>query len=176
MNWLVVASVLILIYILWFGYLISRKRYTRSLLFLALAQLPYLLINLVAPFRGAFDSSYAGYSMGWIVLPKGFVVTLVIGFIVIACLFIASRALQGRMNGIWIFSFLLNLALLILIAIPVLVEIIVDISQFTVELGEYLKISGIWVALLIFIVFVIPTLYACIYSGSKSFKKQLNLN
>ena len=64
MNWLYIGLPLLLIYFGWFGYLLFKRKYHRSSLIFGLAHIPYLLINLVAPFRGILDQDYAGYSIG----------------------------------------------------------------------------------------------------------------
>jgi len=109
--------------------------------------------------------------MGWVVLPKGVLVPIVVGSIVIFSLILASRALMNKMNGLWTFAFIFDLALSVLIALPLLLNVITDISAFTIELGEYLSISGVWVALLIFAMFTLPTFYACFYSGKNVLRR-----
>lgn len=176
MNWLLVALPLAVFYLIWFGYLLFKRNYTNALLFFALAHIPYLLINLVAPFRGIFDPNYVGYSFGWIQLPKGIFVLLVVGGIVISCFVLASKALSNKMNkSLWVYAFLFDLVLCVFAAFPVLLDVMSNISEFTVELGEYLKVSGIWVALLVFLVLVWPVGYACYLSGKNLFapKKQM---
>ncbi len=171
MNWLIIAFPLAGIYIIWFGYLLFKKKYTKPMLYFALAHLPYLFVNLVAPFRGVLDPNYAGYSIGWIVLPKGISVLLVVGLIVVLCLVLASRSLMDKMKGWWIYAFIFDLFLSIFVALPILLDVLADISAFTLELGEYLKISGYWVALLIFILFSGPTFYACYFAGKNVIQK-----
>ncbi len=133
----------------------------------AWAHLPYLLVNLVAPFRGILDPDYAGYSLGLIQLPKGIAVTLIVGFLVLICLFLMSRALMDRMNGLWTLAFLLDLLLVILVAAPLLIDILGNMDAFRVELGEDMQFSGFLVALLVFVVFTLPTGWACYTAARK---------
>lgn len=168
MNWLLIGLPLAGFYLVWFGFLLYKRKYNKPLLYFALAQLPYLLLNVVAPFRGAFDAEYAGYTMGWIQLPKGMIVPLVVGAIVISCFLLATKALSNKMNMKWWgFAFVVNLLLSIFAAFPVFLDVITNLSDFRLELGEYLQISGVWVALVIFLILVLPTFYACFLSGKK---------
>ena len=173
MNWLLIGLPLAGFYLIWFGILLYKRKYTRQLLYFALAQIPYLMINLVAPFRGVFDSNYAGYSMGWIQLPKGIIVTLVIGGIAVSCFLLATRALNNKMDSRWWgYAFAVNLLLSVFAAFPVFLDVVTNLSDFRVELGEYLQISGMWVALIIFLILVLPTFYASFLAGKKLFTAQ----
>jgi hypothetical protein len=168
MNWVYVGLSLAIIYLAWFTFIISKKKYDKYLLIVGLAHIPYLLVNLVAPFRGAFDANYAGYSFGWIVIPaEGPWVTLVIGFIVISSLIIASKAILNDMNKLWLWAFAFDLMLSVMIAFPVLLEVVTNPLEFTIELGEYLTISGFAVALLVFVLFSGPTFFSTLYLGKK---------
>lgn len=160
MNWLIVGLPLAAFYIIWFAYLIFKRNYDKQMLFFALAHLPYLFLNVVAPFRGILDADYAGYNIGLLSIPQGILVPLVVGPIVVLSFIIATKALQRKMEKWWKTALLLNLALLITIALPVLVEIIVNSGEYRIELGEYLQVSGPFVALFIFMILPGPTLYA----------------
>jgi hypothetical protein len=160
MNWLFVGLPLAGFYIVWFGYLIYKRNYTRQLLLFALAHLPYLFLNVVAPFRGIFDSEYAGYNIGLLSVPQGILVPLVVGTIVVLSFIITTKSLKGKMEKWWTVALIFDLSLLITIAFPVLVDILSNISEFRLELGEYLQVSGWFVALIIFVLLPGPTLYA----------------
>lgn len=168
MNWLFVGIPLAGLYLLWFAYLLIRRRYDSALLLYALAHLHYLFVNVVAPFRGAIDPGYAGYNFGWLHIPAGPLVPLIVGSIVILSLITASRALLNRMQGWWKLAFGLDLFLSVMIALPVLLDVLGNMSDYRLELGEYLQISGVFVALLILLLFTGPTLYACYYAARKA--------
>ena len=167
MNWLYVGLPLAFLYLIWFGWLLRKKKYNRSLLIIALAHFPYLIANLVAPFRGFFDSGYAGYQFGLIKSPAGIWVTIITGMIVIGSFFIATRSLKNQMEKLWTFTFLFDLFLLITMAGPMFFDIVFDPTGSNIQLGEYLTISGIWVALITFFLFAGPTLYSVITSAKK---------
>ncbi len=169
MNWLHFAYILCGLYVVWFGFILLKKKFTRPLLLFGIAHVPYLLINLVAPFRGIMDPNYAGYSFGLLDLPQGPLVPLVVGSIVIACLAIVSKAWLNQMERLWKFSFLVDLALTILIAGPVFIGILLDLDGASIQLGEFLTLSGYVVALIILGLFSGPTFYACYYSWKKAF-------
>lgn len=164
-----VALPLLTFYLIWFGVHIRRKKYDKALLAFALAHFPYLLVNMVAPFRGFFDSDYSGYNFGWISLPKGFIVTLVSGGIVLACFVLATKALKNEMSRWWRLAFPVDLCLLVFIGIPVLLEIVVDPAASRIELGEYLQLSGWVVAVVILGLFTGPTLFASWYAARRAF-------
>lgn len=167
MNWLYIGLPLAFFYLIWFGWLIRKKAYTRPLLIIAIAHFPYLLANLVAPFRGLFDTGYAGYQFGLIKIPAGVWVTLITGLIVIISFLIATRSLKNQMDKFWIVTFFFDLALLITMAGPMFLEILFDPTGSNIQLGEYLTISGIWVALITFFLFAGPTLYAVITAAKR---------
>ena len=168
MNWLFIGLPLAGLYLAGLVYLLLKKKYNRPLLFFALAHLPYLFVNLVAPFRGLFDPNYAGYAFGWLQLPKGIWVTVVVGAMVLGCLVLISRALLDNMKGLWTFAFVFDGLLSILIALPIFLDVAGNLADFRVELGEYLQISGVWVALLVLGIFTVPTFYACYWAGKKA--------
>ena len=171
MNWLYVGLPLAAFYIVWFAVMLFKRRYTRTLLLIGLAHIPYLLINLVAPFRGWIDAKYAGYHMGWLHLPKGPVVTLVIGFIVVGSFIITSRAFTNKMEGIWKFAFINDLFLTVMVALPVFLEVVMDPVGSKIMLGEYLTISGWVVALILFVLFSGPTFYSTWVTGKHVYQK-----
>ncbi|SNT19074.1 hypothetical protein SAMN05421640_2757 [Ekhidna lutea] len=167
MNWLFIGLALAFCHLIWFGWLISQKNYNRQLLIVAIAHFPYLLANLVAPFRGFFDSEYAGYQFGLIKIPAGIWVTIITGFIVVGSFLIASKALKNQMERLWIFTFLFDLGLLITMAGPMFFGILFNPTASNIQLGEYMTISGIWVALITFFLFAGPTLYSITTSAKK---------
>ena len=168
MNWLHFGLILLGLYIIWFTRLLLKKKFNKQGLLFGLVHLPYLLINLVAPFRGFMDSDYRGYSMGLLDLPQGPLVPLIVGSIVISCLLIMSKSFLDQMKkGWWTFALLVDLALTILIAAPILIGILIQPSEASIQLGEYLTISGYLVALLVLAIFSGPTFYACYISGKK---------
>lgn len=173
MNWLYVGLPLALVYVVWFTYILTKRKYNKYLLVVALAHIPYLLINLVAPFRGMVDSNYVGYSFGWLHLPKGPWVTIVTGLMVISCLVIASRALFNQMSKLWLFTFVFDLTLSVLIAFPVFYDILIDPMASRIQLGEYLNVSGLVVAAFYFFLFSGPTFFATYYSGKQLWNKYL---
>ena len=172
MNWLWVAYPIAFFYVIWFGRLLYKKDYTKPLLFFALAHFPYLLINLVAPIRGVLDPNYAGFSFGWIVLSPGILVTIIVGSIVIGCFIIATKALQNNMKGFWVFALIFDSILTIMIALPVLINVLTDLQGNRIELGEYLQLSGLIVAAILFVLFSGPTFYAN-YLAAKEFRSEM---
>ena len=156
-----------LIYVVWYWYLINKKQFTRPLLIIAIAHLPYLFLNVVAPFRGVLDPNYGHYVSGLIFIPQGITVTLVSGTIAICSLVIATRALKNNMDGKWGFTLGLDLILGCLIAFPSTIELIRDLEGSKLQLGEYLLITGPWLVLIVLCLFTLPTLYSILYSGKK---------
>ncbi len=172
MTWLHFGYALLGLYMIWFTILLFKKKFSRALLLFGIAHIPYLLINLVAPFRGIMDPDYAGYSFGLLNLPQGPLVPLVVGSIVVSCLVIVSKAWLDQMEKLWKFSFVVDLFLTIAIAGPVFIGILIDPADASIQLGEFLTISGYVVALIILGIFSGPTFYACFYSWKKAFRSQ----
>ena len=160
MNWLIIGLPLAVFYLTWFGYLIYKNKPQKSLVVFALAHSPYLILNLVAPFRGIMDANYAGYSMGLIQLPPGIWVTIVVGAIVVMSFLVMTKALQNKMAKWWIVTVIFDLLILIAIAGPVLLDTLTNMEDYRLELGEYLQLSGWVVALFIISIIPGPMLYA----------------
>lgn len=171
MNWLHFAYVLFGLYVIWFGYVLTKKQFNRALLLFGIAHVPYLLINLVAPFRGIMDPDYAGYSFGLWNLPQGPLVPLVVGTIVISCILIITKSWLNQMEKMWKLTFAVDLLLTITIAAPILIGILIDPDGARIQLGEFLTLSGYVVALIILLVFSGPTFYACYFSAKMALKK-----
>ena len=146
MNWLYIGLPLAGFYVIWITILLLKKNYTKELMFFALAHLPYLFLNVVAPFRGIFDADYAGYNFGWLSIPQGIFVTIVAGGMAIGSFIVVTKALTNNMNGWWKFAFGLDAFLAISIALPVFLDAVMNYDSFRLELGEYLQISGVFVA------------------------------
>ncbi|MEQ8364795.1 MAG: hypothetical protein RH948_18115 [Cyclobacteriaceae bacterium] len=170
MNWLSIGLPLAAIYVIWFVFILFKKKFDKPLLIVGLSHIPYLLVNLVAPFRGLFDKAYAGYNFGWLKL-EGLSVTIVIGFIVIGCLIIASKAILNQMEKLWEFTFVFDLGLSILMAFPVLMDVLIDPKGSTIQLGQYLTISGFVVATILFVLFSGPTFISTWISWKKVYSK-----
>lgn len=172
MTWLHFGFILLGLYIIWFSRVLLKRRFNRTLLLLGLAHFPYLLANLVAPFRGLLDSNYLGYSFGLISLPQGPLVPLVVGSIVISCFLIMTRAFLNHMAGWWKFTFIVDLLLVVFIAAPVLIDILADPESARLQLGEFMTISGHVVAFLVLAVLSGPTIASCYYAGRKAFRPE----
>lgn len=171
MNWLHFGFILFGIYVVWFGYVLLKKQFHRALLLYGLAHVPYLLVNLVAPFRGTMDPEYLGYSFGLLQLPQGPLVPIVVGSIVVACFMIITLAFLNRLEGRWPYAFGVDLALTVLFAIPIVLGILSNPGEANLQLGEFLTLSGYVVALIVFVLFSGPTLWACYHSGKMTFKR-----
>lgn len=171
MNWLYAGIFMAFAFIAWFTFIITKRKYDRPLLIIGLAHIPFLLINLVAPFRNLFDEMYVGYVLGWINLPRGPLVTIVSGGILIGSLIIASRAMLNAMEKWWTFGFLFDLLLSVAVGFPVLWDVITDPVGSRIQLAEFLSISGIYVAILTFILFSGPMFLSTYYMGKHLVKK-----
>ena len=160
MNWLTFGFGVFGVYVVWFTYLLVKRKYTKALLWYGIVHLPYLLVNAVAPFRGFLDPEYVGYSFGLIVLPQGPLVLLVVGAMVAACIVIITKSMLNQMDGYWKFALVTDGLLAVFVALPTMIGIVSDPSEGTIKLGEFLTISGYVVALIIFILFTGPTLFS----------------
>jgi len=159
MNWLLIGVVHLAIIAAILVYGATRAKFNRSMLLIALAHVPFIILNLVAPIRGFLDPGYAGYRFGILEIPPGFGVTLVAGTVIWGSVFIAYSALSGKLRqNIW-FAIILDFLILGLISIPVLAEGIMNPADFRLELGEYFQVSG-WIVLVILsAILMLPLVY-----------------
>ena len=85
-NWLQVGLTAGAVYTVVLVAFAVPRRWTWAAMGVALANFAFVLLHLVAPFRGLLDPAYAGYQAGVLRLAPGPGVTLVTGAIVIAAL------------------------------------------------------------------------------------------
>lgn len=160
MNWLFIGIVHLLIITAILIYGATRGKLNRSMFFIALAHMPFIILNLAAPIRGLLDPAYAGYKFGILEIPPGFGVTLVAGTVIWGSVYVAYVALAGKLrSNIW-FAMFLDMLILGLISIPVLVEGISNPAEFRLELGEYFQVSGWIVTIILSAILVLPMLYS----------------
>jgi hypothetical protein len=141
-NWLYVALAAFAVYAAILGYFIAKRRWTLAGLGVAAANMMFVLVNLVAPFRGLMDPDYAGYSLGLLHAEPGIMVTLIAGSIV-------------------------DLALLGLIGIPMLLEALSAPSEFSIQLGEYLAIPGLVAVGIAALLLMAPLVGSAIWSARR---------
>ena len=169
MNWLIIGIPLLIFYLIWTGYLMSKRKFNKSLLVIAFAHLPYLLINVVAPFRGALDPEYAGYVFGWIQVPPGPGVTAVVGTIVLCSFIILTKSLKNELEKMWSFTLVFDLTLFIMAVFPNLLDIFKEPTSMNIMLGEYLTIPSVVTIPIILLLFAFPMVYSIYYSARNVF-------
>lgn len=162
-NWLYVGLAALAVYGAIFGFHVSRGAWTRSGLFVGIANMAFVILNLVAPFRGVLDPNYAGYRMGLLEVAPGIWVTLISGLIVagaLAAACVAVRNFEGRPLLVLI---AVDLALLILIGLPEAFAAISNPEAFAIHLGEYLQINGWVAASVVTLIFAAPLTYSTVW-------------
>lgn len=147
-NWLHVALAAGLVYASVFAYFAAKRQWTWPAMGVALANFLYVLLNLAAPFRGLFDSGYAGYNVGLLHIAPGAWVTVISGGIVAAALAAACLALLDRPGRGMAFIALTDTLLLLLVGLPELSSGLIAHEAYRIELGEYLQIPGLLAVLL----------------------------
>ncbi|MBO6575047.1 MAG: hypothetical protein JJ896_06520 [Rhodothermales bacterium] len=141
-NWLYVGLAAFAVYAVIFGRALKKKALTRTGLAVGLGNMLYVVLNLVAPFRGVLDPSYAGYRAGVFDISPGWMVTLVSGSIVVLALTGACLAVRGGRGRRMVLLAAVQVFLLGTIGIPEMISVMADIDQYVIELGEYLRIPG----------------------------------
>jgi len=163
-NWLYVGLSAFVVYLAIFGYFLSKKKWTRAGIGVALANLLMVMLNLVAPFRGVLDPHYAGYNIGLIHIEPGAWVTVVSGLIVVCALASACIAVLNLRGRAMVFVAVVDSMLLLLIGLPILIEGLANSADFRIELGEYLFIPGIVAVLVSAMLFTVPLAASVIWS------------
>jgi hypothetical protein len=166
-NWLHVSLAALAVYAGILGFFLAKRRWTAGGLGVALANMLFVLVNLAAPFRGALDPSYAGYSLGLIRVGPGIGVTVASGSIVILALASACLAVLGLRGRAMAFVAAVDGALLLLVGLPVVFEGLANSAAYTIELGEYLVIPGMVAVLLSALLFMAPLVASIVWSGRR---------
>lgn len=155
-NWLFVGLPVFIVYLSIFIYFVKKRQWTRAGLGVGLANMLIVVLNLVAPFRGVLDPAYLGYNVGLLHIPPGFGVTIVAGSIVALALASACIAVQNLRGRPMLLVAIVDTALLLLIGLPVMVTGFLNVSDYKIELGEYLFIPGIVAVLISVVLFTLP--------------------
>jgi hypothetical protein len=166
-NWLHIALAAGLVYAGVFAYFAAKRQWTWAAMGVALANFLYVVLNLAAPFRGFFDPGYAGYKMGLLQIAPGAMVTLVSGGIVAAALLAACLALLDRPGRGMIYIALTDTVLLLLIGLPELLSGLATHEAYRIELGEYLRIPGLFAVLVSGALLCLPLLFSVAWSARR---------
>lgn len=173
-NWLYVGLTAFAVYASVFGYFVAKRRWTRAGLAVGVTNMLFVVLNLAAPFRGAFDPGYAGYSVGLIRLEPGIGVTVVTGLIIVLALASACIAVLNRVGKpMWVVV-LVDTALLLLIGLPEAVAVLADPASYRIELGEYLQIPGLVAGLIVLVLFVVPLIASVLWSARRTREPHLD--
>lgn len=163
-NWLYVGFAAALVYLGILAWCATKRRWTWAAMGVAATNFFFVLLNLVAPFRGVLDPEYRGYSVGLFQVAPGPMVTLVAGTIVAASLACACFALLNRPGWRMSFIAIVDFALLTTIG---LVEVIGGLrapEAYRIELGEYLQIPGMVAVCIVAALFLLPLILSIIWS------------
>jgi len=163
-NWLVVGLAAFLGYLGVFTFFAAKRRWTKAALAVAAANFIYVILNLVAPFRGILDPHYVGYRFGNISIPPGFPVTLFSGAIVVAALASACIAVMNLRGRPMLFVAVVDALLLFLIAGPEMIQGLKAPGQYRIEFGEYLQIPGLIAFTICAAVLCVPIAYSVMWS------------
>ena len=167
MTWQHLTTAAGLIYLAVLAVFIAKRQWTWPAMGVAIGNFFYVLLHLAAPFRGALDPNYVGYSAGLLAVAAGPMVTVVTGGIVIAALASACIALLNRPGPRMAIITITDTLLLSVIALPSLLEGLKVPDEFRIELGEYLQIPGTAAILIVGSLFVVPTVSGIIWSARR---------
>lgn len=129
-----------------------RTRPSAGARWVAAANLLFVLINCVAPFRALLDPHYPGYSNGLVTL-HGVTVTFVAGFFALGAAMAAFIAV-GVKRGRPLYFVAAFDAILLINTLGGLLRELMTANDFRIEFGEYLRIPsaiGFVVMLLLFV-------------------------
>lgn len=167
-NWLYVGIAAGSVYLavaIWFA---TKRRWTWAAMGVASANFVFVLLNLVAPFRGVLDPEYRGFNVGVFHVPPGLTVTLVSGAIVAASLASSCFALLNRPGWRMVFIAVVDSVLLITIGLVEVLDGLRAPDAYKIELGEYLQIPGVVAVLIIGSVFCLPLVLSIVWSGRRT--------
>ena len=163
-NWLYVGLAAGLVYLavaVWFA---AKRQWTWAAMGVALTNFFYVLLNLVAPFRGVLDPDYRGFNVGVLNVSSGLMVTFVSGAIVATALGSTCFALLNRPGTRMAFVAIVDTVLLVVIGLPALLGGLRAPDTFKIELGEYLQIPGIVAVLIVGSLFCLPLALSIVWS------------
>jgi hypothetical protein len=163
-NWLFVGLAAGVVYAGILVFFLARSRWTAAALGVALANFLYVLLHLVAPFRGPLDPHYEGYRAGLFDVAPGPAVSLVAGAIVVGALTAACLALLNRPGRGMAFIAGVDVLLLITIALPEALDGLRHTDQYRIELGEYLQIPGLFAVAILGLIFCLPLVLSVVWS------------
>jgi hypothetical protein len=167
-NWLYVGAISAAVYLTIFGFYAYKRRWTLAAMGVALTNLFFVMLNIVAPIRGALDPNYAGYNIGVLHVPAGIAVTLVSGTIVVIALISANLALLNRSGRDMLFIAGVDLVLLLTLALPELIEGVTRPENYRIELGEYLQLPGLVAVLMVGLLVFLPLMASISWALKRS--------
>ena len=142
-DWSLVGLVVMGATALGFAACAWRRQWSLAALVVGLIHLPVAFVNAAAPFRGALDPDYVGYSLGLVTAAPGIEVAIfasaaLLGAIACACIAVLNR--PGARNYVIVAY---DATLLLLLAPKMLSGVASrGLDSFRVEFGEYLQLSG----------------------------------
>ena len=167
-NWLHVGLAAGGVYALVFAAFAVRRQWTWLAMGVALANFAFVLLHLVAPFRGMLDPGYAGYRAGMLNIAPGPWVTVVTGSIVAAALAAACLALLARPGRGMAVIAVVDTALLLAIGLPELLLGLAAPESYRIALGEYLVIPGLAAAVASGALFCLPLALSIVWSARRT--------
>lgn len=143
MRWDLVGGVVIAILLVSWVWQVRKRQWSWTGLYVSLGCLVFAMLNAVAPFRGAIDPDYVGYSLGWLRADPGIGVTMVAGPALAASALSAMIAARiSRGPALW-FVALTCAVFALTVGLPTSIDVLADPNAFRIELGEYFAIPGL---------------------------------
>jgi len=155
------------VYALVFAAFAARRQWTWLAMGVALANFAFVLLHLMAPFRGLLDPGYAGYKAGMLDIAPGPWVTVVTGSIVAAALAAACLALLARPGRGMAVIAVVDTVLLLAIGLPELLVGLAAPGAYRIALGEYLVIPGVAAAVASGALFCLPLVLSIVWSARR---------
>lgn len=168
MNWWNLGLLASVVYVAILAVFVARWQWTWAGMGVAAANFAFVLLHLMAPFRGVLDPSYAGYRAGLLQVDPGPLVTLVTGGIVAAALACACLALRARHGPGMVFIAVVDALLLLTIGLPELISGLGAPAAYRIELGESFQLPGTAAVLVGGLLFCLPLVPSIVWSARRT--------
>jgi hypothetical protein len=168
MDWLNLGLLAGAVYLVILGAFAAQRRWTWAAMGVALANFLFVLLHLMAPFRGALDPGYAGYRAGMLHAEPGLQVTLLSGTIVVAALASACLALRSRPGRGMVFIAVVDALLLVTIGLPELLAGVSAPEAYRIELGEAFQLPGAAAVAALGLLLCLPLVLSIVWSARRT--------
>lgn len=142
---------------------VRKRQWSWTGLYVSLGCLVFACLNAVAPFRGALDPDYLGYSIGWLKASPGMGVTWIAGTALVASAASALIAASCKSGPFLWLTVLTSAALTVLVGLPLGLSALRDPGSNAIVLGEYVTIPGMVGSAIVLGLMLVPFLIGVVW-------------